>query len=225
MTTTLVVVQWHIFIFTKTKDDAMDTVTPSKTTTTGQIDKAVANYRAMLEKHANEFNSEVVQTVLGQPELATEQLAVFRKRVEAISDLIVRKVTVDRTRTPKKVLDATGRTQYTTDSVVKAMPKGEGDEVEVVFFKLGRNISDNDLDKEYELRGLIPADPYSLAAVNEADPAFADEHPNGTHWKESGNNWCFAAFNRWSDFRRVYVNRFDGVWIGHWFFAGLRKKN
>lgn len=199
--------------------------TPSKTATTGQIDKAVATYRAMLEKHANEFNSEAVQTVLGQPELATEQLAVFRKRVEAISDLIVRKVTVDRTRTPKKVLDATGRTQYTTDGVVKAMPKGEGEEVEVVFFKLNGYVSDADLEKEYELRGLVPADPYSLAAVNEADPAFADEHPNGTHWKDGGDNWCYATFRRWDDVRGVYVGRGDDDWGGVWFFAGLRKKN
>ena len=37
-----------------------------------------------------------------------------------------------------------------------------------------RQISDADLDAEYEKRGLKPADPYSLVAVNEADPAFAE---------------------------------------------------
>jgi hypothetical protein len=198
-------------------------VTPSKPTTAGQIDKAVATYRALLEKHAGEFNAEAVQTVLGQPELANDQLAIFRKRVEAVSDLLVRTVKVDRTRTPKKALDATGRTQYTTDSVVKAMPKGEGEETEVVFFKIGRYVSDADLDKEYELRGLKPADPYSLAAVNEADPAFADEHPNGTHWKDADDNWCFATFHRWGGGRGVDVYRLGSGWRGDWFFAGLRK--
>lgn len=61
-------------------------MTPSKMTK-GQIDKAVANYRAMLEKHSDDFNSEAVQTVLGQSELAEEQFGIFRKRVEVFSTL------------------------------------------------------------------------------------------------------------------------------------------
>ena len=203
-------------------------MTPSKPTTAGQIDKAVANYRALLEKHAREFNTEAVQTVLGQSELADEQFSVFRRRVETVSDLIVRRVKVNRGRTPQEVLDATHRKQYTDRKVVDSMPKGEGDEVEVVFFKLdlsARNghISDDDLDKEFELRGLKPADPYSVAAVNVADPAFADEMPHGTHWKNADGKWCFASFGRWGDAREVYVDRHVGDWFGDWWFAGLRK--
>ena len=166
--------------------------TETKTTTAGQIDKAVGLYRALLEKHSKEFDSETVQLVLGQSELADEQFQLFCARVEAQSNILVRHVRVDRSRTPKKVLDATGRAQYTEGDVVKGMPSGEGDETDVYFFKLGRNISDDDLEKEYALRGFKPADPYSQAAVNEADPAFADEHPNGTHWKDDKGN-CFFA--------------------------------
>jgi hypothetical protein len=208
------------------------TVTPSveasKTTTEGQITKAVANYRALLEKHAREFDSEVVQTVLGQSELASEMFELFRRRIEVISNLIVRRVSVNRTRKPQAVLDATGRAQYTDRKVVDAMPKGEGDEVEVVFFKPDlseRNgfISDDDLEKEFELRGLKPADPYSVAAVNEADPAFADEKPNGTHWKDAKGNWCGAVFNRWCDERRVGGDRDGRGWRDYWWFAGVRK--
>jgi hypothetical protein len=61
-------------------------VTPSaeqKKATASQIDKAVGNYRALLEKHAPDFGAEAVQVVLGQSELAGEQFAVFRRRVEA----------------------------------------------------------------------------------------------------------------------------------------------
>lgn len=203
-------------------------MTPSKTMTPGQIDKAVANYRALLEKHSDDFDVEAVQIVLGQSELAGEQFAVFRRRVEAVSNLTVRKVKVNRSRSRQEALEATGRVQYTDREVVDSMPKGEGDEVEVVFFKpdlSNRNgyISDDDLEKEFELRGLKPADPVSVAAVNEADPAFADEKPHGTHWKDAKGNWCYATFDRWYGKREVYVNRDDDVWYDGWWFAGVRK--
>ncbi len=203
-------------------------MTPSKTTTAGQIDKAVANYRALLEKHSGDFNTDAVQMVLGQSELAGEQFAVFRRRVEAVSNLIVRKVPVNRNRSQQEALDATNRVQYTDGKVVDAMPKGEGDEAEVVFFKPDlsqRNdfISDDDLEKEFELHGLKPADPISVAAVNEADPAFADEKPHGTHWKDAEGNWCFATFDRWRDGREVRVDRDGSGWMDRWWFAGVRK--
>ncbi len=210
----------------------MESMTPSvsevKTTTAGQIDKAVSNYRALLEKHAPEFGAEPVQTVLGQSELAGEMFDLFRRRVEAVSNIITRRVKVDRTRTPEAVLAATGRKQYVTDNVVATMPKGDGNDVTVHFFKLDlseRNgyISDNDLEKEFDLRGLKPADPYSPAAVNEADPVFADEHPNATHWKDANGKWCFATFRRWRGGRYVGVYRNDFDWGDDWWFAGLRK--
>lgn len=204
-------------------------MTPSKTATAGQIDKAVANYRALLEKHSGDFNADAVQMVLAQSELAGEQFAVFRRRVEAVSNLIIRKVPVNRNRSQQEALDATNRAQYTDRKVVDAMPKGKGDEVEVevVFFKPDlseRNgfISDDDLEKEFESRGLKPADPISVAAVNEADPDFADEKPHSTHWKDAKGNWCCAAFNRWNDEREVSVRRHGRGWNDRWWFAGVR---
>ena len=191
--------------------------------TDGQIDKAVDIFRSALRKHRMELGTNAVQQVLGIGELGPELLAVFRKRVEAVSDMIVRRVKVDRDQTPQRVLDATGRKQYTDSDVVTAMPCGEGEEVEFHFFKLGRYVNDNELEKEYELRGFKPADPYSLAAVNKADPAFADDHPNGTHWQDAKGRWCYAAFHRWSGERRLYVGRRAGDWDGSWWFAGLRK--
>ena len=84
-------------------------------------------------------------------------------------------------------------------------------------------ISDDDLEKEFELRGLKPADPVSVAAVNEADPAFADEKPHGTHWKDAKGNWYYAAFFRWNGKRRVDVDRSGNDWDDRWWFAGVRK--
>ena len=160
--------------------------------------------------------------------LADEFVAAVRKRVEAISGLIVRRVKVNRSRTPQEMLDATGRKQYTDRKVVDAMPKGTGEEAETVFFKLDLSardgwISDDDLGKEYALRGLVPQDPYSLVAVNEADPAFADEHPNATHWKDKDGKWCYATFDRWRGGRGVGVSRSGIRWHAYWSFAGRRK--
>jgi hypothetical protein len=191
--------------------------------TVGQIDKAVANYRAMLEKHAPHFNSETVQQVLGDPALATEQFELFRKKVEARSNMIVRTVKVNRTLSAQEALDATGRSQYVTDSVLKSMPNATGEQVEVYFFKLDHYISMDDLEKEYQLRGLVAVDPYTLAAINQSDPAFADDKPNGTQWKDAKSNWCYAVFLRGGGGRYLGVDQRDRDWVGPWFFAGVRK--
>ncbi len=197
-------------------------VTPSKPVTEGQIGKLQELLGARLRKSG--LQSEPVQQVLANQgdAIADEMVAAIRRRVEAASDMIVRHVKVNRSRTPKEVLKATGRAQYVTDSVVKAMPRGEGDEADVHFFKLGRYVNDADLAKEYELRGL-KADPYAQAAVNEDDPAFADDHLNGTHWKDADGNWCFASFYRWHGERRVRVHRLDCSWYDDWWFGGVRK--
>ena len=211
----------------------MQSMIPSsnfKKTTVGQINKAVSLYRALLEKHCEEFGAEPFQYALGLKGLANEQFGVLRKRVEAVSDFIIRRVRVDRNRTPKQVLDATGREQFIDRLDVDEMPKGKGDEVEVIFFKLDLTdrqgyISDTDLDKEYDLRGLKPADPYSVSAVNEADPEFADEKPNKTHWKNVKGEWCFVVFCCWKGGGRrgVNVRRNDHSTIDVCWYAGLRK--
>jgi len=132
---------------------------------------------------------------------------------------------VDRTRDPQQALDATGRRQYTDSDVVATMPSGGtgvSENVTVEFFRLGKYVSDDELAKAYEERGLVP-NPYAQAAVNEADPEFADEYPNGTHWKDEDDKWCFVAFNRRDVGRDVYVDRYDYVWNDYWWFGGVRK--
>ena len=193
--------------------------------TDGQIDKASDVLRAALRKYRGEFdNTEAAQQSVTAKELGPDLLAVFRKHYGRFSNLIVRVVRPDRNRTPKAVIDATGRNHLcANDRVVASMPRGIGEEVKVVFFRLRISINDDDLEKEYELRGLKSADPYSLAKVNEDDPAFADEHPNGTHWKDTDGNWCSAMFNRLRyGGREVIVQRYgdDGHYSDLW-FAGL----
>lgn len=138
-------------------------------------------------------------------------------------EIIIRRVTVDRSHTPQQVLDAMGRKQDTDSEVVMDMPHGEGAEVDVVFFWVCRSWSDPDLDQECAHHGLIPADPYSIAAVNKADPAFADTHPNSGHWKDANGRWCYMAFNHWRGKRNVIVKRGGSEWLVERWFAGLRK--
>jgi hypothetical protein len=104
------------------------------------------------------------------------------------------------------------------------MPRcGLLDDRRIYFFNLGRYVSDSELEKEYELRGLKAAEPELVAQVNTDDPAFADEHPNGTHWQDAKGNWCFATFRRWYGARGVRVLRHDNDWDVSWWFAGVRK--
>lgn len=176
-------------------------MSPSKSITKGQIGKFYDVLEAAMLKSG--LPSEETQKVLEIQgvEIAEEFVQSVRKRVEAISKLIVRYVKgVNRSQDPQQALDATGRVQYTNKTVADSMPRGEGEEKEVVFFKprpeAFKNgiISDDDLEKEYEFVGLKPVDPYSLAKVNTDDPAFADAHPNATHWKDTNGKWCYAAF-------------------------------
>ena len=192
--------------------------------TKGQIGKIGELLDAGLRK--SNLKSVPVQMVLENqgPELIKRMLAVIYSMAHAESELIRRNVKVDRNQSPKEMLEATGRQIYSDDKLVKAMPRGDGGEVEVLFFKLGRFVSDDDLDKEYELRGLTPCDPYSLGKVNQDDPIFADTHPNATHWKGKNGMWCFCAFVLWDDKRGVSVDHDGYAWrAGRWWFSGIRK--
>ena len=198
--------------------------------TDGQIENAVNKLRDAMRKHRSEITLDVAQQVLGVENLGMMMFTPFRERAEAVSNLIVRTAKVNRGRSQQEAIEATGRAQYTDRKVVDSMPKGEGDEVEVVLFKpepweytQPGYITDDDLEKAYERRNSKPADPYSVAAVNEADPAFADEKPHGTHWKDAKGNWCCATFDRWDGERKVDVHRGGLDWSGRWWFAGVRK--
>lgn len=203
-------------------------MTPSAITP-GQIAKFLDLQAAALRKSG--LPSEPTQQVLEYhgSVLAAEFVASVRKRVEATINLIVLRAKADRSRTPEQVLAATGRRQHVDNDVVAAMPRGKGAKVETVFFKLdlskkGGYISDDDLEKEFEFRNLEPEYPDSLAAINEADPAFADEHLNCTHWRDAKGNWCYAAFRRWDGGERgVSVSRHGRGWNDDWWFAGRRK--
>ena len=208
-------------------------LTPSQETpevmTDGQIDKIVDNVRAGLRKRRNDFKSADVQQALTRGQLDKKIIAATETALEEaiiqVANTITRTVKVNRSLTPQQVLDATKRRQYTNSAVVATMPSngtGVQKNVTVEFFKLGEHVSDDQLAEAYEERGLVP-DPYAQAAVNEADPAFADQYPNGTHWKDVDGNWCCAAFSRDDGERSVFVYRSVFVWGDDWWLGGVRK--
>ncbi len=129
---------------------------------------------------------------------------------------VTRRVKVDRTRTPQEVVDATGRVQYLNKEVLATMPQGEGDEVDVYFVPTKRFVSASEVSAFLAQYGLVP-DPRAQTAVNEADPSFADDHPNGSQW---GDN-CYLTFLRWDVERHVRCYRYDYDWLDYWFLSGV----
>lgn len=140
-----------------------------------------------------------------------------RKRVETISIVIVRRVRVDRTRTPQQVVDATGRRKYIDADVLATVPQSEGDEVDVYFIPTaGRIVRMGKIPAFLAQYGLVP-DPRAQAAVNEADRAFADKYPNCTQW---GNDCCLI-FSRYDGERYIGCHRYGDNWGPNWFLSGV----
>ena len=206
----------------------MTTSTPSTQTdlgiTEGHIGKINELNGAVLRKRGGNFHPSDVQLMLERSGSVLQDrfFSLVEELVIATTNVIIRTVKVNRSRSPKEMVVALNRAKYTDNSVVKIIPRGEDDEATVEFFKLGKYVSDDDLAREYEKRGLTP-DPYAQAAVNEADPVFADEHPNGTHWKDEDGNWCYVAFHRRVGKRVVGVYRNSRGWDDSWWFGGVRK--
>ena len=196
-------------------------MTPSQKSmmTDGQIDKLTDQFRSLLRKNRSEFELVATQEALG-----SELIKVVKKYVDLFSSMVIRHVAnVNRTCSSFVILDATERKQSIDIAVVAAMPHGTGKNAKVYFFRPEQeNITDDELEEEYILRGLKPADPYSLSAIYEDYSEFMDSI---THWKDSSGRWCYLAFRRWradaeSD---VSAHRREGIRYpkGSW-FAGIK---
>jgi len=126
--------------------------------------------------------------------------------IVVMEDRVARRVRSNRMRMPWQAILATQFRDYTIDDdVLCAMPRGIGDEVEVVFFLPDHCMSIDKLENEYRSRDLVPADPYSLAGINEADLHFSFDYPNSTYWKDRSGKWCQATFAGWS-VRIIYID-------------------
>lgn len=119
----------------------------------------------------------------------------------------------------------TDRTKYIDEKALKMAPKG-GNVKDIEFFHLGEYASNEKLEQEYAKRNLIPA---TIDVLMEYDKEHRDKLDGmmyvGTHWKDTYGNWYFAAFACWGGGRGVVVRRRGDAWLGHWWFAGLRRSS
>lgn len=206
-------------------------MTPSETTaiTSRQIAKFLDLQTAALRKSG--LSSAETQQVLERQggSIADEFVMSVRKRVEAVSKMIVRHVKINRAQKPQEALDATGCKQYTDREVVDAMPCGKVEEVDLYFFEPRPEayqngvLTDEALAKEYEFHRLEPH-PRALIQANKDDTTLAKTRPNGCHWKDASGKWCYVAFSCLGGVERdVLVDRDVSGWIECWSFAGARK--
>jgi len=204
----------------------VEPMSPSKSITKGQAGKFCDVLADALVKSG--LPSEETQKVLETQgvEIAEEFVQSVRERLKMISKIVVRRVVVWRNRTQQEMLDAMGRTQYVNSEVVGLIP-GKGDsegEEDVYFIPLkGKDTSAEAVQALLDKYGLKP-DGYAVGAVNEADPAFADSHPNFTQWVDENGKHCYVAFNRWLGGERIVdVSRYESAWYGRWLVGGVRK--
>jgi hypothetical protein len=124
----------------------------------------------------------------------------------------------------KTTYNFNGRKEYINKNVLDTAPTGLNTDIK--FFKLDKSVSDGELEKEYESRGLEPATLESICEYEKNTKDKMDEMMYvGTHWKDAKGNWCYAAFNCWDDEREVYVSRYAYDWRDRWWFAGVRKSS
>lgn len=191
--------------------------------TPDQIEDAVNKLRDAMRKHRTEISREVAQQVLGLANLGMMMFSPFRERADAITNMITRHVSVNRNRSPEDAIKATGRTPWYIDQeVLSEMPREGRAEDDVFIFELDYDPTVDELDHEYEVRGLRP-DPYALAQAMADDPAIADERPVATQWRDKRGRACFAIFHRYGDGREVSVYWLGNGWGRSYRFAGVRK--
>ena len=126
------------------------TVTPSVDTqmTDGQIDKAGELFRSILKRFRAELPTDAVQQVLGNNDIWPELYSVFRKRVEMISNMIVRHVTTDG-RTGEQFIDTLTAANYNVGDYGKQLLRSDkfvptnGKTYKLVVMK-GDEFEDND---------------------------------------------------------------------------------
>ena len=124
----------------------------------------------------------------------------------------------------KKLLKSTKRTLYVNDEVLNSAPQGT-QEGTFELFTLSKFVTDDELEKEYAARGLVPATIADIVAYDKKHRDILDEKEYvATHFKDAKGNWCYATFRRFDYSRDVYVDRDVSGWSGDSWFCGVKKE-
>lgn len=211
------------------------TMTPSKISD-GQIEKAVADFRASLRKFRGDLNRDAVQWLLGLKNPTHDAALAFRARVKELSSLHKRQVKVSSFEREYQPLEEAARSTglqlyggyksggpvgFPDFASVEPSPKGTGEEVVLYFFNLPRGhryiIDDAHLAHEYARRGLKAADPLSLLALQKEEPDFLSNleklcghhcHFAVTHWRNAHDQWCELQFSS----KYLVIGRHSYAW-------------
>ncbi len=132
---------------------------------------------------------------------------------------------IDRNRTPEEATKATGRLECLNEEVVREMPMGEGEEKQVFLIPFNKSLTPDLLEQEVDQLDVELVDPNTQCALNEQDPALADNYPNATQWRDKNGKACCALFGRWDGGREIYVSQRNGKWGVQWFFVCVRKES
>lgn len=122
----------------------------------------------------------------------------------------------------RKSLEKQGYTFYGDETLLNSFPKIQKGTIEL--FTIGKYVSDDQLEKEYQKRGLIPLDPISLTMYLQDTSILDNKKYIATHWKNADGKWCYIAFSPWGGGKRsVGVGQSGYDWDDDWSFAGVRK--
>jgi hypothetical protein len=203
---------------------------PEPVITDDQIERAAEILRRTLRSHRNELPYDSVEYLLGGMLKGSGFGEVLLRAVHKCVDelVILRRVKVDRSRTPQAALAATGQRLMAAPQDVETIPRGKGDTVVIGLFRvLDRyTIQRGDLDMHFKFHGLIP-DPIALAALAEADPAFVDVYTPATQWRGSNGSYYGMSFNKNRGERSILINEMKdhpaAAWSCRFWFGGRMK--
>lgn len=162
---------------------------------------------------------------------------MIRRHTDDYNGYLIRRTKLDRGVLDSNVMSALGSLDCTLEidpDILSSMPKGTSNDVEVVLFKphddayslSGRylKIETSKLPAEYEKRGLVPVDPSTLIAMNDADSSFCIDHFHATIWRNAQGEFCSCTFaiTQFAS-RDVTIGRAPTEWHNGFYFAGVRK--
>src|SRR3989344_2275239 len=205
-------------------------MTPSDLMTGPQVDKAVATYRAMLEKFAPEYSQEAVQAALGRKQLAHDQIEVFRKHVEVAMNLAPRgivELTLDASHVPQDFYQTREGLWvwdgYKNQVSSKAQPTQVGAKCVLKRAELVRNLTDEQIELALGDNHIFDVDTvcWTIAVM-------IAEQPNGKEGKLLNNGYanlfylsgCVVRVYWSAGFREWNVNTY--VRVGRKWYAGRR---
>lgn len=109
------------------------------------------------------------------------------------------------------------------DRVVGLIPRGADNILEVEFFRAGRELSDEALLNLYADKGLIPADLYSMAAVNRGINGLWRERRNATVIQiPNDKNFYSLIFLEHKGLCLCVLKKSNRKWREDWWFGGIR---